>query len=229
MSALVAMRLTAFVRGGRAAVPLIAALVVLGVLYGGGQAGVAEGYGVSAAVLFPVLAWQSKLLLDAEPDVQRHLARVTLGERREWTAGLLAALAAGLVTAAIAMAAPWVTGGMRTPRGAEPPLAVGLALGVWAHLLALAAGVALGALACRAVTRGVLPGVAVLVTGGVLGIVLGLRGSIAPWLVPPLMPAARALTDTGPTAAEVGLLTAHAVAWAAAVIAGYAWLRRRRA
>ncbi len=229
MSGLVAMRVAAFVRGGRALPPLIAAVVLLAVLYGGGPTGAAEGYGVSAVVLFPVLAWQSKLLLDAEPDVQRHLARVAVGPRREWSAGLLAAAAAGLVVVAVAMVTPWLLRGMRPALDGEPSLPAGLALGGWAHLLAVPAAVALGALASRAVTRGVLAGVTVLVSGGVLAVVLGLRDSVAPWLVPPLMPAARALGGAGPTAAEVALLTARALAWAAVAGAGYAWLRRRRA
>ena len=60
------------------------------------------------------------------------------------------------------------------------------------------AAVALGALASRAVTRSVRNGVTVLVTGAVLVVVLGLSGSVAPWLVPPVMATARALTaDAG--------------------------------
>ncbi len=229
MSALVAMRVAAFVRSGRAVMPLVATAIVLAVLYGGGRTGAPDGYGVSALILFPVLAWQSKLLLDTDPDVQRGLARVAVGPRREWSAGLLAAALAGLFLVAVALVTPWPLGGMRGPLDGEPSLGAGIALGVWAHLLAVPAAVALGALASRAVTRGVVAGVLVLVGGGVLAIVLGLRDSVAPWLVPPLMAAARALGGAGPTAADVLMLTAHAVAWAASAVAGYAWLRRRRA
>lgn len=60
MTALVRMRLAAFVRGGRALAPLIAVLVVLGVIYGGGASPASVAYGYSAAALFPVLAWQPK-------------------------------------------------------------------------------------------------------------------------------------------------------------------------
>ncbi|MFG1949970.1 hypothetical protein [Micromonospora sp. NPDC048830] len=53
VSALVRLRLAAFLRTGRAVAPLLAGLLVLGVLYGGGRAEPAEAYGVSAVVLFP--------------------------------------------------------------------------------------------------------------------------------------------------------------------------------
>nr|BFE76683.1 hypothetical protein GCM10020092_099840 [Actinoplanes digitatis] len=79
MSALVRMRLAGFVRSGRALAPVIAAVVVLAVVHGGGQSAAAPAYGYSAVMLFPVLAWQAKLLLDAEPDVQR---RAGPAERR---------------------------------------------------------------------------------------------------------------------------------------------------
>ena len=229
MTALFRMRLIGFVRTGRALPPLLAGLVVLGILYGGGQAQAGEAYGVSAVVLFPVLAWQAKLVLDAEPDVQRRLALVAVGSRlREATAGLLAAAAAGLVTVLLALVLPWLLGGVRAPRAGEPALVEGLALGLWAHLLVLPAAVALGALASRAATGGTLYGIAVLAVGVVGGIVLGLKGSVAPWLAPPMMATARA-TTAGAGVTVVAALTGWALAWSAAVLAGYGWLRRRRA
>ncbi|WP_433314194.1 hypothetical protein [Micromonospora chersina] len=229
MIALVRLRLAGFLRTGRALAPVLAGLLALGVLYGGGRAQPAEAYGVSAVVLFPVLAWQTKILLDVEPDVQRRLARVVLGPARERAAGLLAAAVAGLGTVAVALVFPWLVGGVTGPAGPEDrPLVEGLALGLWAHLLALPAAVGLGALACRAITRSAGYGVAVLTLGGVGALVLGLSGSVAPWLAPPVLPTARALA--GPLAAPTGvLLTAWALAWAAVVLAGYAWGRRSRA
>ncbi|MEU8022318.1 MULTISPECIES: hypothetical protein [Micromonospora] len=229
MTALVRLRLAGFLRTGRAVAPLLAGLLALGVLYGGGRAQPAEAYGVSAVVLFPVLAWQTKLLLDVEPDVQRRLALVLAGAAREWAAGLLAALVAGLGTVAVALAFPWLVGGVTgqaEPGG--PSVAAGVALGVWAHLLALPAAVALGALASRAVTGSAGYGVAVLALGAVGSLVLGLSASVAPWLAPPVLPVARA-TAAGPSPASVALLTAWAVAWSATALAGYAWRRRARA
>jgi len=232
MIALVRMRLAGFVRGGRALAPMIAALLVLGIIYGGGQSAAAPAYGYSAVMLFPVLAWQSKLLLDAEPDVQRRLARLTVGARREAIAGLLAATLLGLAFSAVAMLVPWwpfhaIRGPL--PGSAEPSTMVGVALGVLAHLLALPAAVALGALASRAVTRTVRNGLTVLVCGAVLAIVLGLSGSIAPWLAPPVMATARALTaDKLPPGNTFLLLTGWAGLWCGAALAGYGRLRRSR-
>jgi hypothetical protein len=229
--ALVRMRLAGFVRGGRALAPLIAGLVILGVIHGGGASAAAPAYGYSAVALFPLLAWQTKLLLDAEPDVQRRLARLTVGARREAVAGLLAALLLGLAVCAVAMVAPVPFHAIRgpLPGSGEPSLAAGVAVGVLAHLMALPAGVALGALASRAVTRGVRNGLIVLVVGGVLVIVLGLRGSWAPWLVPPVMAMARDLTATAlPSGGTFLLLTAWTAGWCAVAVAGYAWLRQGR-
>lgn len=228
MSALVRMRLAAFLRSARILPPLITGLLVLGVLNGGGPAPLGEAYGVSAVVLFPVVAWQSKLLLDAEPDVQRRLARVAAGGRTELFAGVCAAVLVGFGTALLALVLPWLVGGVRGPeKPGEPSIALGVALGGWAHLLAVLAAVALGALASRAVTRSALYGVTVLFAGTVLAIVLGLTSSVAPWLTPPLMATARAMTGGVGAGSMLGL-TAWAVSWSAVVLAGYGWLRRTR-
>jgi hypothetical protein len=231
MIALVRMRLAGFVRGGRALAPSILGLVVLGVIYGGGSSAASPAYGYSAVMLFPVLAWQTKLVLDAEPDGQRRLARLSVGSRREAAAGVLTAAVLGLVFCFVAMLAPVPFHAIRGPLAGsrEPALATGVALGVLAHLLALAAALGLGALASRAVTRTIRNGLTVLVVGAVLAVVLGLKGSIAPWLVPPVMATARALTaDPFPSGGTFVLLTAWAAAWCAAALGGYLWLRRRR-
>ncbi|MDG6105285.1 hypothetical protein [Dactylosporangium aurantiacum] len=227
MTALVRMRLAGFVQTGRAAAPLLAALVVLSILYGGGQAQAGEAYGVSAAILFAVLAWQTKILLDVEPDVQRRLGRVALGTARETAAGVVAALLAGLPVILVALVLPWLVGGVTTPGRGDPPLAEGVALGVWAHLLLLLPAVALGALSSRAVSVQTARGLAVLVGGVVLAVVLGLKQSPAPWLAPPLMTTARD-TVGGADLAAVLVTTGWGLAWAALAFAGYAGLRRGR-
>jgi hypothetical protein len=223
------MRLATFVRTGRALAPVLAGLIGLAVLYGGGQAQAAEAYGVSAVVMFPVLAWQTKLLLDAEPDVQRRIALVAGGRRADLAGGLLAAGAAALLSVVLALVLPWLIGGITGPtRATQDPLAVQLALGVWAHLLAVPTAVVLGALASRAVTRGAAYGVIVLAVGVVGTLVLGLRGSVAPWLVPPVMATARTMADHPVDPTALLGLSVHALAWAAVMVAGYAWLRRSR-
>jgi hypothetical protein len=225
MIALTRMRLSGFVRGGRALSPAIAVLVVLGVIYGGGASPAAVAYGYSAAALFPVLAWLTKVLLDAEPDTQRRLARITAGPAREALAGVLAAIVVALIVCALAMGAPWLFHDIDTSQA----LGSGIVLGVLAHLLAVPPAVALGALASRAVTRTVRTGVTVLVVAAVLVVVLGLKGSWAPWLVPPVMATARALNDPGtPPAGTLTLLVGRALLWSAAAFTGYAGLRRAR-
>lgn len=225
MSALVRMRLAGFTRGGRALPPLIAFLVVLAVIYGGGASPAAAAYGYSAAALFPVLAWQTKLVLDTEPDVQRRLARVAAGARREAVAGLLAATLLALAVCVLAMGAPWLFNAIDTTKS---PLS-GTLLGVLAHLFAVPPAVALGALASRAVTRSALIGVSVLVVSAVLVVILGLTGSFAPWLVPPVMATARDLNgDAVPSGATLLLLCVWALAWCAVALTGYGRLRRTR-
>ncbi|WP_433300606.1 hypothetical protein ACQP2F_03645 [Actinoplanes sp. CA-030573] len=226
MTALVRMRLAGFVRGGRILAPLIAVLVELGIIYGGGASPAAVAYGYSAAALFPVLAWLTKLLLDTEPDTQRRLARLAVGPAHEGAAGIAGALILSLLVCAAAMAAPWLFHGIDTTKA----LAGGVALGALAHLLAVPPAVAVGALASRAVTGSVRLGVTVLVVSAVLVVVLGLSGSYAPWLVPPVMATARALNREGlPSAATMLGLTAWAVAWSLVAYAGYGRLRRARA
>jgi hypothetical protein len=225
VTGLIRMRLAGFLRGGRIISPAIAVLVVLGVIYGGGASPAAVAYGYSAAALFPVLAWQTKLLLDTEPDVQRRLARVAVGARGEALSALLAAAALALLVCALAMLAPWLFRGIDTTE----PVLTGTLLGVLAHLLAIPPAVAVGALASRAVTRSTRNGIAILVTTAVLVVVLGLQNSFAPWLVPPVMATARALNDaTPPPATTVALLTAWAALWCTAAFAAYARLRRTR-
>lgn len=230
MTGLARMRLAAFIRGGRWLAPLIVSLVTLGVLYGGGPSPAGQAYGVSAALLFPVIAWQTKLLLDAEPDTQRRLTRVAVGSAaREVGAGLLAAGVAAAVTVGLALVLPWVVGGISAPATARAAtVASAFALGLWVHLIAVPAAVAVGGLASRAVTRSAGYGVVTLVGSAVASIVLGLRSSPAPWLVPPLMPTARAVAH-GVSAGAAVELTGWALVWSAVALAWYMRLRRGRA
>jgi hypothetical protein len=233
MIAIVSMRLNGYVRAYYAVAPAIAGLIVLATLYGGGVARAEEAYGVSALVLFPVLAWQAQILLDAEPDGQRRLVRVAAGDpNREIGSGLLAAAAAAVPTVAVAMILPWVfhSVGQVQRAGDAPPLSLqaALAVGVWAHLLVVPAAVGLGAWASRAVAGTRAIGVLTLVGGSVLAIILGAPKSPVPFLAPPLMATARAANQGLSAGAGIGL-TLWALAWAAVVIAGYWRVRLRRA
>jgi hypothetical protein len=225
MTALVAMRLSAYLRTQVALAPLLVALAILGIFYGGGQAEPAEAYGMSAVLLFPIFAWQVKILLDAEPDVQRHIAITALGSRvREIGNGLLAGALTTLVTVGLGMVLPWVLGGV-TDEHARVPLGPSLVLGLWAHLLAVPPAVALGAFASRPIARTAGVSALVLTGGGVLAIVLGLKDSPVPWLVPPIMATARATVNQVdvPTTA---MLTLWSLAWT--TVAVYAYIRLRR-
>ncbi|MEK8109302.1 hypothetical protein NKG94_40635 [Micromonospora sp. M12] len=225
MSALLRMRLAGFLRTGRAVAPLLAGLITLGTLYGGSRAQPAEAYGVSAVVLFLVLAWQTKILLDVEPDVQRRLAQVTVGVVRERVAGLLAAGVAALVTVAVALLFPWLVGGVSGPVDRGPAGA--------GRARAGALGASVGRTRCgcswcagqsgvggwrRVRRRG--PGPRWSRRRGARPDRLG-----GPWLAPPIMAAAR---TTGGDAAALTLLglTVWALAWSAAVVGGYLWRRR---
>jgi hypothetical protein len=227
VSALIRMRLRAYVRAQVAFAPFLAALVVLSVFYGGGAAVPTEAYGMSAVVLFPVLAWQVKILLDVEPDVQRQIAATAIGSRpREVAAGLVAASLTATPTVVAGMLLPWIVGGVTMQKS---PVSLGAAVlsGLWAHLVAIPGALALGALASRAVTRTAGNGAAVLVTGFVLAIVLGLKGSPVPWVMPPLMPVSRAIIP-GVTYPRAAWLSLWAIAWATIVLFGYFRLRRTR-
>jgi hypothetical protein len=228
VSALIRMRLRAFIRSGRALAPLMGALVVISLAYGGGAATPGEAYGFTAIVMFPVIAWQTKIILDGEPDVQRRLARVAVGSAtREWLAGLIVALIAALGSTAVALLLPWIIGGIKAPDSGS--LGAEVALGLWAHLLAIPPAIALGALASRVITGTAGRGAAALVAGAVFALVLGLRSSPVPWLAPPLLPTARLTASGSVSAIDVALLTAQAAIWAALAIIGYALLRRARA
>ncbi|HET8728581.1 MAG TPA: hypothetical protein VFO41_13810 [Alphaproteobacteria bacterium] len=227
MTTLIRMRLQAYLRSQVSFAPMLAALVILGILYGGGQAAPTEAYGISAVVLFPVLAWQVKILLDVEPDVQRRIAATAVGSRgREVAAGLLAAAITAGPTIVAGLALPWLVGGVSM---SASPVSLGAALlsGLWAHLVAVPPALALGALASRAVSRTAGNGVVVLITGFVLAIVIGLKDSPVPWLMFPLMPTSRAVVS-GITVGQAAVLTLWAVAWTAAALSGYARLRRTR-
>lgn len=222
------MRLFSFVRTGRAMAPFLGVLVMLGVIYGGGPAQPGEAYGFSAAILFPILAWQTKILLDVEPDVQRRLTVVAIGGlRSEIVAGILAALATGVVLVLLTLVVPWMIGGITGPHEAgDPPLADGVIAGVWANLLLLPPALALGALASRAAVGTAARGVAVLAGGAVVGFAFGVRDSPVAWLAPPLIPTSRSTVDGLAVGSMLGY-TAQALVWAVLVLVGYVMLRRR--
>jgi hypothetical protein len=223
------MRLAAYLRAQSVVAPFTLAVVVLAMSYGGGVARPEEAYGVSAVILFPILAWQSKILLDAEPDVQRRLARIAVGTRAEIGSGLLAAAVAMVPTIVVAMVLPWAVGGVSMSVDGPPlSLAGALGIGVAVHLLVVPPALAVGAWASRPAGRRPGGAVAVLAFGALLALILGLKSSPAPWLAPPLVAAAKD-AQSGHFGAELPVLAGWALAWSAVVAAAYWRLRQTRA
>lgn len=222
--ALAWMRVNAYARSQRALGPLLGTLVLLGIAHAGGKASPAQAYGFSAALLFAVFAWQTKLILDTEPDEQRMIARVGVGSgAREVGAGLIAAVATGLPIVLVGIVAPLAMGVLDFARTS---LAAAIGLGLLVHVLAVLAGAGVGALASRAVVPEAGWAALILVGAPVLVIVLGSRTSpIAHLLVPQFF----GLAKLGPgDAGGAAALSAHAVLWAAVLLGAYAFLRRTR-
>jgi hypothetical protein len=217
------MRLVGYIHTGRFIIPLIAILVLLGILYGGGRSAPAEVYGVSAVLLFPVLALQTKLLMDAEPDVQRRMALSAIGSPvRELVASLIAAAIAALPFILLSLVLPWLFDAVT---GANAGSA--LVKGPLVHLFLLLPALAVGAVSSRVITLTAGRGAAVLATGVVFAFVLGLHGSPVPWLAPPLIATTSAMAGDASASALLGL-TVWALVWSAVAITGYGWFRRSR-
>ncbi|MEQ7009624.1 hypothetical protein ABN028_25965 [Actinopolymorpha sp. B17G11] len=114
--ALVRMRIAAYVGLQRVWPPLIAALALVSVAHAGGVAPPNQAYAFSAALLLGVFGWQTKLVLDTEPDEQRLLAKIGVGSPgRELAAGLLAALVMVLPVVVLGVVAPLLVARSRSP------------------------------------------------------------------------------------------------------------------
>lgn len=222
VAALTWMRCGAYARSQRAYPPAVAALVAILFAHSGGPSRPDLAFAFSAALLFGVFAWQTKLVLDTEPDTQRLLSRVAVGSgRRELVAGLSAAVVATLPLVAVGVVMPLFAGVLGV---ATRHLLPWLLFGLWIHLVAAIAGVGIGALASRVVAGARGRSAAILLGGFVLVLVLGSRDTPAlRWLVPQLVGA-----DGTQGLGTVGLITVHALAWTALAVAVYARLRRTR-
>jgi len=218
VGALVGLRVRTGARAGRALPPLLSGVVLLGVVHAGGAAPAAQAYAFSAAVLFGVFGWQAAVVLDAEPDDQRLLARTALGARGEILAGLMAAGATTVPLAVVATGAPQLMGVLADPHP------VAFARGLWLHLLSALCGAAWGAVVSRASVPAARWSILLLLAGAVLVPVLGGRGP-APgrWTVPPFAASMRV-----ESVVDAALVTLHGVAWAGVLVAVYVLRRRRR-
>lgn len=222
-------QLSGYLRSVRALHPVLAMALLLAIVFssplGGTPAQVRQGVLNAVADLatltFPICAWAARGLLDTEPDAQRHVSAVTAGRWRALAAGTIAAYAFGVVLALLAPLYPL----------AEAP---GSGLDVRTVLLSVAllplstlAATALGALTSRAVIPST--GTSILVLLGVCAanLILGL-GPLRVVTVP-MIDWMRAAGHGPPAFAHAfPALAIRTVAWAAAAIALYAWLRRTR-
>lgn len=227
VAALARMRFSGYARSQRMLAPVLATLVVIYVVHNGNPAPPGEAFAFSAMALFGILAWQSKLAFDTEPDAQRQLSYLAVGSAQaEVRAGLMAAAITAVPTVLVAVLVPLALGALDTE--SFPGGAMGaLALGVWVHVLAAVPAVAVGAIASRpiTVTRGW--GVAMLAGATVVILVLALPDvRIVRWLVPQLMGPSKA-ADAGDVLYGA-IVTVHTIVWAVAVIGVYVLIRHRR-
>ena len=174
---------------------------------------------LASQVLLPLLAWQTKLSLDAEPDDQRLLAATAVGgPGREIAAGLCAALGLAVVPVTVGLVLPWLLGAVDVARSGPLPAAIGF--GIWLQVLSTATGLAIGAWASRAVSPDLGRATLTLVGGSVAVLALGSgAGDPFGWLVPRLTAVVRAGND-----AEVLLVvvqSVHGLAWVGMVLACY--------
>ncbi len=104
-------------------------------------------------------------------------------------AGLGAAFVAALPMIVIALVLPWLLGGVTTPQRADdPPLAEGIALGVWAHVLAARPGGGAGRAGQPRGLRQRRPGPAgTAPSAWSARSSSGCGSSPVPWLAPPVM------------------------------------------
>jgi hypothetical protein len=225
--ALVRMRISAAVGLQRIWAPLIATLALLSVAHAGGVAPPHQAYAFSAALLFGVFGWQTKLVLDTEPDEQRLLARIGVGSGgRELVAGLVAALVMTVPLIVLGVVAPLLVGTVAIP-GGWSAWAAWVAFAGWLHVLSAVCGLAVGALASRPVLAGPGWSAMVLLAVPVMVLVLGSRQAQSPrWFVPQLFAASR--IDSAADLGSAGVITVHALAWATVLLASYSALRRSR-
>jgi hypothetical protein len=230
--ALVRWELADFLRSHRFLPPLVAYLVVIGVLYSFRPVPVLSSYAITALALYPIAAWTSLLLLGAEDEVQRQVTCVHAGGLlRVYLAKLAGAVLAVVALTALAMAIPSLLNEFT-----RQPTASQVLVGLLAHLATALPGVLIGALFSNPIVRrqgyalgGVLLCLLLTIPADDLrGVHQGIVGSIG-HLAPPMLAVVRALSSTDSAGSAAVLLRADALGAAAfTVLAGAAYLRLAR-
>ena len=143
MTALIGYQLATLARSQRWVGPLITYLAVLGFVYESDAGPAVIAFGVTGYALFVVCAWLTAATLSAENEIAREVTAATTGSQvRVQVATLSAAIAGGLVLAAIAVgwalvANPAHTSGVKAVAG-------GFALHAVFALLGIAVGAVFG-------------------------------------------------------------------------------------
>ncbi|MFI0422034.1 hypothetical protein [Spongiactinospora sp. 9N601] len=220
--ALIRFKLAAYTRSHRLLQPLFVLVLMLMIFYAvrAPADDAAGSYANSAGLLIVVFAWAARGLLDTEPDAQRVVSMAAAGgPRREIAAGLGACAAVNAGLAALAMIVPLLIGFQGVPPAAM------IAQGVLLHLLAVATGIALGALTSRPIMPS--PAASMLALfGGFAGLLLVSYTPVGAVLIP-IMRWMRAAND-GTLGADLPLLALPTLLWSAAGLVAYALLRRTR-
>ncbi|MFI6299592.1 hypothetical protein ACIBEJ_48915 [Nonomuraea sp. NPDC050790] len=215
-------RIAAYVRSHRVYQALVPILAMLAIIYANRAplGSEAPALADSAVLIIPMLAWATRSLLDTEPDEQRAISATTAGSRtRELTGGLLAAAAVNTTFATLALVCGLLMGLEATP---SPDVLLAATV---LHVLAVLAGLMLGALTSRVI----LPSPALSIMTLLFGYLAMLLISITPayWLTVPVTAWLKA-AGAGTLPTDLPALTAISLAWCAAGLAGYTWLRRTR-
>lgn len=224
-------QLHGFFASNRALPPYVLALLSLFVLNGTGSAPALDAYATSAIVLFPTFAWTARQLLETEPDEQRALSAIAVGNRIcAQGSSLLAALIACCPIVVVALVLPWPLGTIQVPAGES--LGVDLFLGLLLHLLAIPPAVLIGAWASRPIVVDRGRSMLTLVGTSVASILLGVESwsPAAAAVAPPLASSVRA-ADRGEhhLLSSLPLLVLHTALWCLLIGTGWLALRRRRA
>lgn len=212
--------------------PVVAYLVVLGVLYSFRPVPVLSSYAITAVALYPIAAWSSLALLGSEDETQRQVSSVHAGGLlRVYLAKLLSVTLAVTALAVLALVTP-----VLLHEFTHLPTASEVLVGLLAHMTSALPGIVIGALFSNPVVRrqgyalgGVLLCLLLTVPADDLHDVHHGFARLVGHLTPPALAIIRALTATGSTGRAAALLRPDALGAAAfAVLGGAAYLRLAR-
>jgi hypothetical protein len=163
--------------------PVLLALAVLGVLFGGDPGPPPTPWAASALAMYPLAAWLALIVANVEDPVQRTVTVAAAGGRAAVAAAtLLIAMAGDLVLVVLAVFGP-----VLLTRYTYPPATI--VLGLLAHVACTTAGTAVGLLCARPVVRRIGWSFA-------LAVPVIVVTAVQPWL-PPVGTAVKALSSAG--------------------------------